>query len=211
MKKIAASFLFISTFVIATFLLFQDAESAIQQNLTQTSTRWLYSLLSGVFLLSDIVIPVPSSLIMILNGKVLGFVLGTVLSFVSGVLSSCIGFFIGRKSSRFINKFLTPKDIENANHLYNKYGKLTVALTRAIPILSETIAVISGTTTLKFRTFVAYASIGHLVVSAAYAWVGAFANSLDGNFVTIGVVGVTLLLSWVLHLIVDQKNKGALD
>ena len=205
MKKLLAVFLFVSTFVVVTFLLFADFEAYIETNLDAEKTRWAFAGFSFTFLLSDILFPIPSSLIMILNGKVLGFALGGLLSSVAGICSSLIGFALGRKSEKYLNKWFSEKEVKKANVFFEKYGKLSVALSRAIPILSETIAVLSGTTRMKFKDFFIYSTIGHIVVSLVYAWVGAFTNNLNGNIITVIVVGLTLLLSWGLQRFVQSR------
>jgi uncharacterized membrane protein YdjX (TVP38/TMEM64 family) len=205
MKKILSLIFFISTFVVVTFLLFQDAESYMMTKLEEPGRLGIYSALSFVFLLSDILLPIPSSLIMILNGKLLGFMGGTLLSFIAGLTSSSIGYFLGRASKKYLDRFFKPKEIESANAFMDKYGKLSIALSRAIPILSETIAVMTGTTNITFKTFFSYSVIGHIVVSMVYAWVGAFASSLNGHVITVVVVIATLILSVVFGKITSKK------
>jgi len=205
MKKLISIFLFVSLFVIATFLLFADFENYVALHLDKTENLIAFSGLSFVYLLSDIVLPVPSSLIMILNGKILGFIFGSLLSFFAGLTSSSIGFYLGRRSQHFLNRFFSTADISKANKFMHKSGKFAVALSRAIPILSETVAVLSGTTNMRFPDFFIYSLLGHAIVSAVYGWVGAFAADLNGNLITLVAVTGTLLISWLLTWITNKQ------
>jgi len=209
MKKILSLFLFIALFVIITFLLFSDVEVFVEEQLGVENSIEAYALFSFTFLLSDIILPIPSSLIMILNGKVLGFMGGSILSLLSGFCSSSLGYFLGHKSVKYLNRFFSEREIENANSFFIKYGKLSVALSRGIPIISESLAVLSGTTALSYSTFALYSLVGHLVVSVVYAWVGAFTDAYNGHVITVIVVGITLILSWIISSVTMIKMKNA--
>ncbi len=143
---------------------------------------------------------------MILNGKILGFAGGFFLSSFAGVCSSTIGFYLGRKSEKYLSRFFNQTEIESANRFYEKYGKISVALSRAIPVLSETIAVLSGTTNMRFSIFLLYSLAGHFVVSAFYAFVGAGFAQWNGHVITVLVVVATLLLSWILSVFINKQN-----
>ncbi|HPP88311.1 MAG TPA: hypothetical protein PLM75_10680, partial [bacterium] len=77
-----------------------------------------YSFISFLVLTSDIVLPVPSSIVMYLNGYVLGILIGSLVSLISLLVSSIIGYFVGRLTSLG----LKVKSERNANEVLAKYG-----------------------------------------------------------------------------------------
>lgn len=166
-------------------------------------TYWVVSFL---VLASDIFIPVPSSLVMILNGKVLGFFFGTVLSTVSGLVSSVIGFYMGKKSGKIINKFFNPEEQKMSNNLFLKYGNSAIVLSKALPIISEAVSFLAGTTGISLKRFVFLSLVGHLIISAVYAYAGSFSTAFNSNLLSAGIILFVLLVSWLLKYLFHQKN-----
>ncbi|AHM60699.1 hypothetical protein D770_12210 [Flammeovirgaceae bacterium 311] len=206
MKKLLSLLFFCSFFVIITFLLFLDFEQQVGEWLSSPESLVGYAALSFVLLMSDILLPVPSSLIMILNGKVLGLLWGTVLSLVSGIVSSTIGFYGGRKSAKVLNSLFSSKELEAGNKLFMRFGTFGIALSKALPVLSESLSFVAGTTAVNFRTFLTYSFIGQSVVSFLYAYTGGLTVEMDSNFVAAAIIGLTLLLSWLLQWLVKPED-----
>ena len=104
--------------------------------------RLTFSLISYLVLSSDILLPVPSSILMFVNGAVLGVLGGALLSLISALTSSLIGYFIGSRLTKFTNRFFQSKETESAKKLLQQYGWTAILITRGLPILAETIAII---------------------------------------------------------------------
>lgn len=208
MRKLLSIFLFCSLLVIVSFLLFGNMQQWMEKYLHSARSLQQYAVLSFIFLTSDIVLPIPSSLFMILNGKVLGIFAGSAISFFSGLLSSCIGFYLGRKSNGYLNRFFSRKEEEHSNRLFDKFGKTAITISRAIPVLSETISFLSGATALTFGTFVLYAIPGHFMVSLIYAYVGKVANYADSWIISGSIILGTLILGWILQLAMKKRNRA---
>ncbi|MCB9245452.1 MAG: VTT domain-containing protein [Flavobacteriales bacterium] len=198
MKRLALILLFACVFILTTFFLFADFEAYVEHTLSGEHPTLIYICLSGIFLFSDILFPIPSSLIMLLNGKVLGVLGGGLLSWFAGFTSSWIGFILGRKSSRYVDRFFSEEEIRQGNAFYERYGKMSVALSRALPVLSESVSVVSGVTTMKTTTFLIYAGIGHLIISFLYAYLGAVIPEASGHWITVVIVMSTVVLSWLV-------------
>ena len=105
MKNILVPFLISSSIIILLFLAFSSFETEMEQVLQRImENKQLYSFVSGGILISDIVLPVPSSVVMYMNGFVLDRWIGTMLSFFSLMISSLIGYFIGSIPKYYQNK-----------------------------------------------------------------------------------------------------------
>ena len=206
MKKLISVFIFCCFLVIVAFLLFGNIEKWVEINLNSKQSQLTYSLLSFSVLTSDIVLPIPSSLVMILNGKVLGVFWGTLISLISGVLSSSFGFYFGRKTNPFLDKLFTNKDKDTSNKLFQKFGNTAIIISKALPIISEAISFVSGTTSMRFNTFLCYSIVGHVIVSLIYACVGSFATTLNSNLIAAITITSALLVGWVTQVIIRNKT-----
>lgn len=207
MKKIISLLLFSCTFVILFFLLLADFEQGVSAYLQTTGGSWSYAGISFLLLLSDIILPVPSSLLMILNGKILGFFPGALLSLFSGLASSLLGFYLGRKANRLLQRFFSSKEIEAGNRLFARYGNLAVSLSKALPVLAEAVSFLAGTTSMSGKTFFLYSFIGQSVVAIVYAYIGRMTNAYDSNLVSAIIIVAALLMAWGVQAIAVRRRK----
>lgn len=192
-------------FVLILFFLFGGYEEQLTLLLESRKNQNIYWIVSFAVLSSDIFIPVPSSVVMVLNGKVLGFFFGMLLSTTSGFVSSAIGFYLGRKSESFIDRFFSEKQQKVSNDLFQKYGLAAITLSKALPIISEAVSFLSGTTAISFRKFLWYSFIGHLIISAVYAYAGSFSSSIDSNLLSGGIIIAVLGLFYVIDRLINKK------
>lgn len=206
MKRLLSIFVFCCFIVLIAFVLFGQAEQQIERLLTSKESLMAYAVFSFGFLTLDIFLPVPSSLIMILNGKVLGVLAGTVLSLCSGILSSAIGFYLGRSVNTYIDKLFARREKEASNWLFSKFGNLAITISKALPILSEAISIVAGTTSIKFKSFILYSFVGHLIVSGVYAYVGSFSTALSSGLISAIIIVASLAVGWVLQFFVLRKK-----
>ena len=213
MKRLIFLFVFVSLVIIITFLLFNGLENKMETWAHSASSAWTYSAISFGLLAGDVLLPVPSSLLMILNGKVLGVVAGASLSLLAGMTASLIGFYLGRKSTRFVNKFFSEKDIAAGNRFFTRFGSFSIAISKFIPILSETISFISGCSEISLRNFLFNSFIGHLFISVTYAFLGYYALSYNSNVLSGIVIGSLLLVTWLFAMISKRyaKNESKLS
>jgi len=205
-KKILSVAFFCILLITTSFLLFGNIETLIETNLKSQKSLLVFSVISFSVLASDIILPIPSSIVMILNGKVLGIFFGTIVSLASSLLSSSIGFYVGRKSSSFLEKFFSKKDIVTGNKLFIKFGNSTIIISKALPILSETISFLAGTTSMKFRIFFLYSTIGHLIISIIYACAGNFSGSTNSTLTAAVTIVTVLFTSWIIQIIVRRRT-----
>ena len=206
MKKIFCVFLFCTILIIVIFLLFGDVEKWVALNLNNANSKSNYIIISFSLLTSDIVLPIPSSLIMILNGKVLGCFWGTILSLTSGVLSSSIGYYLGKISNPILDKIFTEKEKKEGNRLFNNFGNNAIIISKALPIISEAVSFVSGTTSISFRTFFFYSLVGHILISFAYAFIGSYSTTINSNIVSAIVIITSLIIGWTIQKVVRKKN-----
>jgi uncharacterized membrane protein YdjX (TVP38/TMEM64 family) len=131
--------------------------------------------LAGVVLLvMDLVLPVPGTVVMSALGFLYGTLLGAVLGFVGSVLAGMIGYGIGRLlPERMARRFLGEKDFTRGRSLFARGGGWVIALSRAVPILPEALAVTAGMLRMPKMAFFLSLSCGSLPMAVLFAWIGA--------------------------------------
>lgn len=195
MKNIYIPFIISITFVSLFFIFFEDIEVYFSSWMADAKYNTQgFSWISFFILSSDIVLPVPSSIVMYTNGIVLGFIEGTLLSMVSVVVSSTIGYYLGR----FTSKIRDDKQKEKAEAILQKYGSIGIILTRGIPILSESICFTAGYNRLDVKFFSIVNVIGYLPVCMLYAYFGSIGQSTNMFLLSFGI---SLLVSFILWLV----------
>jgi uncharacterized membrane protein YdjX (TVP38/TMEM64 family) len=205
-KKLLSLFFILTSIIIATFLLLPTMEQRITERLSDTGSLRTYSLWSFIFLTADIILPVPSSMIMILNGKVLGAVAGGTLSLCAGMCCSLIGFAVGRRSKKWADRFFSAAQIKESEVLFERYGKHFIGFSKALPILSETVSVYCGATDTNLKMFLSYSLLGHLSVSVVYGCIGNYFTALDSWAVSFLVIAFTLAVGRLLPVLFRRRS-----
>lgn len=159
--------------------------------------------MAGVLLLvADVLLPVPSSLVMVANGALFGGLLGTLLSLIGSVASALTAFAIGRAGNGAIRRFVTPNEHDRAGALLARWGVVAIAVSRPIPIVAETVAILAGSSPLRWRDVTVAAAAGSIVPAAAYAWAGAHARDAGSHVLIFGgVLAVTAMLLGIGRLL----------
>lgn len=180
MIVLAAAF----AFVLVPFVLLEDR--VVVATVSAMAALRDHPLLSGgaivTLLATDIVLPVPSSLVSALAGAALGF-WGGVLAIWLGMCAGCLfGYALGQSAGRVAMVRIVGEDeLRCAREKLSGAGGLALLLTRAVPVLAETMVLGAGAAKMPFGPFLAVTSAANLAVAVAYAAVGALALS-NGSF-----------------------------
>lgn len=154
-------------------------------------------------LIADVLLPVPSSLVMVAHGTLFGFVVGTLLSMLGSVGAALFGFAIGRRGGKFLDRVVTPAERSRANNLLARWGALAIIITRPIPLLAETVAIMSGTSSLSWGTVVLASLAGSLPPALLYALTGAAIANFQNTAVMFGVVLLVAGLFWLVGRLLE--------
>jgi uncharacterized membrane protein YdjX (TVP38/TMEM64 family) len=137
--------------------------------------------LSVGLLVGDVFLPVPSSVLMIGNGALFGVVLGTTLSLLGSVGATALGFFLGRRGAPLIERLATPAQKARADALLARWGALAIVITRPIPLLAETTAILAGASPLGWGRVLLAALGGAFPSCLLYALTGATSRSFESG------------------------------
>lgn len=193
-------FLFITLVIIVPFCLWGtaiDAWFASQRELAALHREETALLLFG-FLATDIVLPIPSSLVSTCCGLFLGFTFGFFVSFMAMNVSAALGYLLGRFFSRTAANLIGERDQNLLEGFARNNARWLLLLLRPVPVLAEASVLFSGIARQPIPRVVGEILLGNAVVSAVYAAVGACgksANSMLPAFIaTMSVSGICLLI-----------------
>jgi uncharacterized membrane protein YdjX (TVP38/TMEM64 family) len=200
MKRYAAA---VSALVVLLLALFVAVEVAQLPVLTDPrpalGAGGVGAALVGVGLLvADVVLPVPSSLVMLSHGALFGPVVGAALSLSGAVGAAIVGFAIGRGGGPLLHRLVSANERRRADALLERWGLLAVIVTRPVPVLAEAVAIMAGTSRMRMTTVALGAGVGALPAAVLYAVAGAVAASLaNGMFVFGSVLAIGLVVAIV--------------
>ena len=159
---------------------------------------WIAALVGLALLTGDVLLPVPSTLVMVANGALFGVVIGTALSLVGSLGAGLVGFGLGRRSGALVARLVPEEEQRRANNLLERWGDLAIVVTRPVPIVAETVAVLAGTSQLTWRRMTLATLGGALPASLLYAVTGATAATFDNAVLIFGLVLLVAGAFWAL-------------
>jgi uncharacterized membrane protein YdjX (TVP38/TMEM64 family) len=161
------------------------------------------ALFGSGLLLADVVLPVPSSAVMVAHGALFGAVGGTLLSVGGSMGATLVGFSIGRRGGPLLARLVPPKERARADHILSRWGGLAIVVTRPVPLLAETVAIMTGTSPLGWRQASLAALLGSLPPALLYALSGASAVALTSGILVFGLVLVVAGIFWLVGYLAE--------
>lgn len=207
MKHYGFLFLGFSLFVLLSFALFEWLEIPLLKDPTfLLENRGITTASISMALLGlDILLPIPASIIMIANGAIFGIVLGAIISLAGALIANITGYFIGKKSGQWLDRFVTQEERNKAHQLMQRWGMIAVIITRPIPILSESVIVMAGTTLLPFNRMLLATILGLLPGVLIYALTGAYAVTLNNQIISFLIVIGIAFLFWLAGFLIKKR------
>lgn len=158
-------------------------------------------------LIADVVLPVPSSLVMVAHGALFGVWWGTMLSLLGSIGAALFAFAIGRRGGRLLERVVTPAERAHASSVLVRWGTLAIIVTRPVPLLAETVAIMAGTSSMTWRSLIVSSFAGSLPPALLYALTGAAVANLQNTALMFGVVMLVAGLFWLAGFVFHQYAK----
>ena len=134
------------------------------------SWAWAAALL---LLMSDLVLPVPGTVVMAALGYLYGFLGGGLLAAAGSFLSGTVGYGLCRGVGRGAAAWLLgEEDLAKGERLFAEVGGWLVVLSRWLPVFPEVIACMAGLTRMPARPFFLALACGALPLGFTFAAVG---------------------------------------
>jgi len=152
-------------------------------------------------LAADIFIPVPSSVVMVLSGAAFGVWWGALLAFVGSVSGEWLGFELARKygttlSTRFIGDATERRRLNDA---LVTHGAAAIAVTRALPVVMETMSIVAGLSPMRRSTFLVASTIGTAPIVLVYAYAGAKSREAGSLVPAIVILLAVAAAGWIWY------------
>lgn len=204
MRRTIALIAMVAAFVIGSKLLI---ENVLGFSFEPWARAWLAD--AGVpgaaivfgLLAADIFIPVPSSIVMVLSGAAFGVVWGSVIAFAGSLGGEWLGFELARKygtalSARFIGDEAERRRLDDA---LVTHGAAAIAVTRALPVVMETMSIVAGLSPMRRGTFLIASAIGTAPIVVAYAYAGAMSRETGSLVPAIVMLMAVAAAGWIWY------------
>lgn len=147
----------------------------------------------------DLLVPVPSSVVMIVSGGVFGIAGGASLALAGSLLGNYLGFEAARRYGRdAMRRFVGDAQLERMEEVFARRGALAVVVSRPLPILMETFSIAAGLSGMRRSTFVLASLTGTAPIVVVYAYAGSRAVA-EGTLVPAVVMLVAVVAAgWAL-------------
>ncbi len=163
----------VAGFVIAPFLLFGPwLENAALGRLDGLGAAGVAAWTAALLAL-DVLLPVPSSLVALGAGGLLGGPLGTAVVWVGLSLGSVLGYGVGWSARSAAQRVGGQAGYRALEGFMQRWGWMGLVVLRPVPVLAEGSLLLASACGLSLRTTLAATLPANLVVAAAYAFGGA--------------------------------------
>lgn len=181
MGRLLLLILFLGLLVILPFVIWGEGLEALWTvSKLESFGRWAWLVGLGL-LVSDLLLPMPSTVVMSGLGYLYGVFLGGVLASVGAFGGAVTGYVLCRWMGRPMAVRLTGEEgLREGQDLFDRWGPWLVALSRWVPVMAEVIACLAGMTRMPPPRFLAAAACGCLPLGFAFAWVGQLGNEAPG-------------------------------
>ena len=146
-------------------------------------------------LVSDVVLPIPSTVVMSALGWMYGWFWGGVLSVGGSVLSGCVAYGLSRFLGRGVAVRIAGEEgLRKAEALFETGGGWLVAVSRWLPVLPEAVACLAGLSKMRWRPFWVALVCGSLPLGFAFAAIGHLGHQSPG--LAFALSGLLPLVIW---------------
>ena len=205
-------YLLIVAAMILFFLLLFFIVEALRIPLLSDPTAWLKkggvvaACLGVGLLIADVLLPVPSSLVMVAHGALFGVVTGTLLSLTGSLGAALFGFAIGRRGGKLMERIVPAEERTRANYLLERWGALAIIVTRPIPVLAETVTVMAGASSLGWSKLILASAFGSLTPAFLYALTGAAVANFQSTALMFAIVLLVASLFWMVGRLLEPLS-----
>ena len=167
-------------------------------------------------------LPLPSEIVLPLAGILaseynMNIILVILASIIGGIIGSLTNYYLGYcfgnpliyKLKRKYPK--TKRAIKESYRWMEKYEKISVMLSRLVPIARTFISIVAGVTRMGVWEFILYSSVGISLWNTILILIGfVIGDNMNKISYILGtyskVVAILLVISFILYLVVKKKN-----
>ncbi|BCU76231.1 VTT domain-containing protein [Luteolibacter sp. LG18] len=198
MNRIVFIFLLFAGLVIAAWLAWGGRFETMFSR--EATVAWLEArpgwggLAGAGLLVSDLLLPVPGTVVMSALGYVYGVAVGGLLAAAGSIGAGIAGYGVGRLlPERTARKWIGEKDFERSHRLFSGGGGWMIALSRALPVLPEALSCTAGAVRMPFGRFLAAVACGSVPTGFVFAWIGTAGRDTPGWAMALSLVVPAIL------------------
>jgi len=172
--------LVILAFILAPFFIFGHRIEEWTNTFIQSAVRhsFISAAIICAMLASDILLPIPSSLVSTGSGFILGLPYGFLASWLGMTIACFIGYWLGASSRKQLSKKLLGEDeIKRLENMNKRIGDWLIVSARAIPVLAEASVLFAGIGAMPLHRFILMSTISNAAISMVYTATGVFSAS----------------------------------
>ena len=191
--------------ILMPFFLFGDFIEAWTQTFIESAAGrpLLVGVVLGLLLATDILLPVPSSVVSTAAGLLLGFV-GGMLTSLGGMVASCIaGYWLGTRIGRPVaTRMVGAGELLWLEEKGRRIGDWVVVAARPVPVLAEASVIFAGMSRMPLARFMTLTTLSNLGISAVYAAVGALSATIHSFLLA---MAGSILLPWLAMIVLKRR------
>ncbi|MDV6316865.1 VTT domain-containing protein [Idiomarina sp. HP20-50] len=204
--------IFASTFILANMagVLSLEKINNFFITMNRSSPEWI-ALILILILFADLFVAIPTLSVILLGGFFLGPVTAS-LSAITGLLfAGVVGYVLNRSYGSYLFKWLIKSQTQRneAISAFNKHGYYIILLSRAVPILPEVSACLSGLTKLPFWKFITCWLISIVPYSVIASYAGSISTVQDPSPAIITAISFTAFFGVAWFLLKKYKIDSA--
>ncbi len=188
---------------IVPFILFgEQLESWFAVWSEQPTSRVIVAAVVTGLLATDILLPIPSSMVSTFGGGALGTYWGTLASWVGLSAGAVLGFALARWIGPPVARWLSSAgDLQRLKIASDRYGPPVLILARGVPVLAEASVLLLGIHGLSWQRFLPAVLASNLGIALAYSAFGRYAAEHAWLPLALGVsIALPLLLTTLARL-----------
>ena len=195
----------ILAFILLPFFLFGDhIDNWTRDFLESASGRpLLVAVVFGLLLGTDILLPVPSSIVSTAAGLLLGFIGGTLTSLAGMVVSCMAGFWLGARFGRpLASRMIGAGELQWLEDKSRRFGDWVIVVARPVPVLAEASVLFAGMSRMPVNRFIMLSTLSNLAISAVYAAIGAMSATV--NSFLLAMAG-SIIVPWLAMMVFKRR------
>ncbi|MBT6461720.1 MAG: VTT domain-containing protein [Opitutae bacterium] len=162
-----------------------------------------------LLLMSDVILPIPVTVILATLGMTYGAVVGGVIGTVGTFVAGSIAYFLCRLTNHRISGFLLgEKGVKQIKVVFQKHGGWAVALSRWMAILPELVSGCAGLVRMPARQYFPALICGVAPMSFTYAWIGSTKAMEKHTFTGMILSAIIPLFLWALVNSILRKKSA---
>lgn len=167
--------------------------------------------LTGFCLLAaDIVLPIPSTVVVTVLGGLLGTLGGTLVAAGGLTLGCLMGYWLGRRLGfGFAERTMGRADFDVLSGWFDRYGVVVLACCRPVPVLAEASVIAAGVMGLAIRKALVVTTFANIGFAAVYASLGANSETLTGFFAAVAASIVLPLAAVMAAKAFKSRSRSA--